>query len=334
MKSFSGLFIFVLFSILLLSCSRNAQPSMIAFSGSTQGTYYRVSYFAMDTVLKKAELEVLLQEFDSSVSVYNPSSLVSAVNQGRTDVVADSWFKESWNIAVDISEATNGLFDCTVGPLVEAWGFSFRDRQPMNDALVDSLCRRVGFHKVQIVNDTVILPAGMHLDFNAVAQGVSVDVVARELDKRGVSSYLVDIGGEVIAAGVKPGNNPWRVGVEKPSDNAGYGEALQAVVRLQDMALATSGSYRKFYIKDGVKYSHTINPKTGYPVKHSLLSATVIAPSCGYADAWATALMVAGPQLAVDIIAGQPGIEALLIYSDSTGDLETWTSEGFRNMME
>lgn len=334
MKSFSGLIVFLLPVLVLLSCSHHQQPSLVAFSGATQGTYYRVTYYAIDTVLPKPELEQLLQEFDSSVSVYNPASLITAVNSGQTNVVVDSWFKESWNIAAEISEATDGLFDCTVGPLVEAWGFSFRERKPINDVLVDSLRNNVGFHKVQIINDTVKIPRGMHLDFNAVAQGVSVDIVARELESRGVQNYLVDIGGEVKAAGVKPGNNPWRVGVEKPADNAGYGEALQAVVRLHDNALATSGSYRKFYVKDGVKYSHTINPKTGYPVTHSLLSATVITRSCGYADAWATALMVAGPEKAKDIIRNTPHIEGLLIYADSTGAMDTWASEGFREVME
>lgn len=329
----TGLIIALTF-LLFTACSV-PNDHKIAFVGETQGTYYRVTYYANDTVLSQSQLEVLLQDFDNSVSIYNPTSLVTRVNNGDTTVVADAYFQQSWDVSEQVSIKTNGAFDITVGPLVEAWGFSFREKQPLENIHIDSLRNLVDYRKITLSEGRIHKEnSNMHIDFNAVAQGVSVDVVSDLLRSRGVTDYLVDIGGEVLAKGLKPGKEPWRVGIEKPNDNAAYGDEMQAVVALSNKALATSGSYRKFYVENGVKYSHTIDPKTGFPVKHTLLSVTVITDVCGYADAWATAMMVLGPQKAQELTNSLPEVEALLIYTGEDGEMKTWASKGFSDVME
>lgn len=333
MKYSTGLILALSF-LLLTACNVPADHK-IAFVGETQGTYYRLTYFADDTVVSQRELEDLLQQFDNSVSVYNPTSLVSRVNDGDTSVVVDDYFIQTWNVSQDVSGKTNGAFDITVGPLVEAWGFSFREKTPLESIHIDSLRRLVDYRKITLLDGKIHKEnSTMHIDFNAVAQGVSVDVVSDLLISKGVKNYLVDIGGEVLAKGSKPNRQPWRVGVEKPKDNAAYGEEMQAIVDLSNKSLATSGSYRKFYLENGVRYSHTINPKTGYPVTHTLLSVTVITDVCGYADAWATAMMVLGPQAAQELTNNLPDVESLLIYTGEDGEMKTWVSKGFADVME
>jgi thiamine biosynthesis lipoprotein len=334
MKAFTGLIFFVLAAGFLLSCN-NTSLQKISYTGTTQGTYYRITFYHPDTAVSQQKIEEVMQAFDASVSVYNPASLITKVNAQNAPVIVDDWFLDSWSIAKDVSEETDGAFDCTIGPLVEAWGFSFRDKVPMNQDIVDSLLLLVDYRKVSVEGNSVRLEIpGMHLDFNAVAQGLSVDVIAELLEARGVTSYLVDIGGEVKAAGTKPGGAHWRVGIEKPVDKAGYGENMQAIVQISDKALATSGSYRKFYLKDGKKYSHTIDPHTGYPVTHSLLSVTVVTENCGYADAWATAMMILGPGKSKEFLKGRNDMDVFLIYADEQGELQTWATEGFKAIME
>ncbi len=335
MRQFIGSSLWLFFLALLSACGTQSYSPPILFVGETQGTYYRVSYFSEDTLVSQQQIENLLADFDTSVSVYNPTSLITQLNRGSGAFRVDDYFLECLSIAQEVSQCTEGAFDCTVGPLVEAWGFSFKEKEPMNHQKVDSLKRLVDYRAIEMDEKMITLGIpGMRLDFNAVAQGVSVEVVARLLLEQGITRFLVDIGGEVKASGRKPDGSKWRIAIEKPSDNAVYGQGLEAIVQIHDKALATSGSYRKFYVKDGVKYSHTINPLTGYPVTHSLLSATVIADDCGYADAWATAIMVLGPDRAKKMVQETPGVEAFLIFSDKNGVSKTWFSEGFRELLE
>lgn len=335
MKSFTGLLFFLAICLLFTSCNTTPGNTMISYSGETQGTYYRVTYYNQDTLVTKDEIEKELQAFDNSVSVYNPNSLITRLNETGGPLEVDSYFIESWEIAKTVSELSDGYFDCTVGQLVEAWGFSFKEKVPMSQHKADSLKKLVDYKNVFVEEKMAMLGIkGMHLDFNAVAQGVSVDVVSRILHSKGITSFLIDIGGEVNAVGTKPGGMPWRVGIEKPADNAGYGENMQAIVHITDKALVTSGNYRKFYVKDGVKYSHTINPKTGFPVTHTLLSATVIADGCGYADALATTMMVMGKNKAIKFTQSLADVESFLIYSDESGEMKIWSSEGFKSYLE
>ena len=261
---------------LLNSCINENIIPIIKFTGEAQGTYYAVTYFDTSGRNFQNEIDSLLDAFDQSVSVWVPNSVISKVNRNDTLVELDFYFTDIFNLSKEIHYNTAGAFDPTVGPLVNAWGFGFTDRIKVDQNVVDSLLPLVNFHKVIIAENKVIKEdARIQFDFNAIAQGYSVDLIAKLLESKGIENYLIDIGGEVLAKGKKPNGDLWKVGIEKPKDNAFYGEGLQAIVKLENKALATSGNYRKFYEVNGIKYSHTIDPKTGYPVQHSLLSVSV-----------------------------------------------------------
>jgi FAD:protein FMN transferase len=223
---------------------------------------------------------------------------------------------------------TAGAFDITVGPLVRAWGFGPDVHKNFSESKRDSLMKLVGMEKVSLINGRLIKSdPGIYLDVNAIAQGYSVDVASRYFDNLGISNYLIEIGGEVRARGKKAGAL-WRIGIDRPDDNnMSPGQTLQAIVKIADKALATSGNYRKFYIEDGIKYSHEIDPKTGYPAKNTLLSVTIIAGECAMADGIATACMVMGKDKTIEFLGAHPEFEAYLIYSDDSGNFKTWISE-------
>lgn len=227
---------------------------------------------------------------------------------------------------------TDGAFDITVGPLVRAWGFGPDAHKSFTEAKRDSLMKLVGISKVSLIKGKLIKSdPHISLDFNAIAQGFSVDIICRFFNNLGIKNYLVEIGGEVRAKG-KKGGNLWRIGIDKPVDNNNSpGRELEAIIKISDKALATSGNYRKFYIEDGVKYSHEIDPKTGYPVKNTLLSASVIANDCTTADGIATACMVFGTEKTIEFLGNHPEFEAFLVYSDSNGNFKTWTSEKLKS---
>ena len=251
-----------------------------------------------------------------SLSNYKDSSIISRINRNE-DVVPDSFFIEAFRRSVEISALTDGAFDITVGPLVKAWGFGPDAHKTFTEAKRDSLLKLVGMDKVSMVNGRLVksIP-NVILDFNAIAQGYSVDVVSHFFDGLGIKNYLVEIGGEVRAKGKKAGNF-WRIGIDKPEDNnMTPGQTLQAIIKLSDKSISTSGNYRKFYIEDGIKYSHEINPKTGYPAKNTLLSASVIADDCAMADGLATAFMVMGKDKTIEFLRIHPEFEAFLVYSD------------------
>jgi thiamine biosynthesis lipoprotein len=219
-----------------------------------------------------------------------------------------------------------------VGPLVRAWGFGPDAHKSFTEAKRDSLMKLVGISKVSLIKGKLIKSdPHISLDFNAIAQGFSVDIICRFFNNLGIKNYLVEIGGEVRAKG-KKGGNLWRIGIDKPVDNNNSpGRELEAIIKISDKALATSGNYRKFYIEDGVKYSHEIDPKTGYPVKNTLLSASVIANDCTTADGIATACMVFGTEKTIEFLGNHPEFEAFLVYSDSNGNFKTWTSEKLKS---
>jgi len=234
-----------------------------------------------------------------------------------------------------ISEETDGAFDVTVGQLVNAWGFGFESRTKLDQHKVDSLLMYIGYKTVKLVDGKIIKNNPLtKIDFNAVAQGYSVDVLAKFLENKGIKDYLIDVGGEVLGRGNKPDKNLWMVGVEKPAKNAGDERILEAKVKLKDKALATSGNYRKYYEENGIRFSHTIDPKTGYPVKHTLLSASVLANECWEADAYATAFMVMGLEKGKAFLEKHKNIEAYFIFSDENGNLLTYTSEGLKDLLE
>lgn len=328
-------FLPVLFLVLVVQCSQPRLSEPVKFQGLTQGTYYAVTYYDAQNRDFKREIEQLLAEFDQTASIWIDSSLISRINRGEEGAVANAAFQAIFDRSKVIYERSGGAFDPTVGPLVNAWGFGFTDRMKVDQHVIDSLLPLVGFDKV-FMEDQVITKADprIQFDFNAIAQGYSVDLIGEFLEEKGIDDYLVDIGGEVLGKGEKADGSPWKVGIEKPSDNASYGEGLKAIVLLKDRAMATSGNYRKFYEEDGVRYSHTIDPKTGYPVQHSILSVSVIADDCASADAWATAFLVSGLDRSIEILGRDKSLDAYFIYSGSTsGELKTYFTEGFKKFL-
>ena len=330
--------------LILLSYNSYKKNELLILDGFTQGTTYHIIYkqpFSPGLFLNRnihnyqEEIDSLLMEFDMSLSAYLPESVISRINNNDKDVKVDSMFSKVFYKAKSVNELSDGAFDITVGPLVNAWGFGTELRAKIDSALIDSLMQFVGMDKVRIEKKRVIKSdPGVILDVNGIAQGYSVDVVAGFLRKRGIKSYLVEIGGEIGAAGTKKRGTPWKVGVDKPYDyNFIPGQDLQAILALEDISMATSGNYRKFFEENGVKYSHSIDPKTGYPVRHNLLSVTVTAPDCMSADAFATAFMIMGLEKSAKLVKKLDGIEAYFIYSDDKGDFCTEFTDGFREII-
>ncbi len=315
--------------LLLFSCAPREQKVM--FLGEAQGTYYAVTYFDREGRNFQPEVDSILKAFDRSVSMWVPESLISRINQGDTAVRPDDWFADIFHRSAAIAEATDGAFDFTVGPLVNAWGFGFRGKLVMDSARVDSLRQFVDYRKVSMGEDRRIeKPEGFRFDFNAIAQGYSVDLLGRFLEEQGIRRYLVDIGGEVLARGAKPDGSPWVVGIENPAADSLSERTLNTRVKLENMALATSGSYRKYREEGGVRYSHTIDPRTGYPVRHSLLSVSVLAGDAATADGYATAFMVMGYERSREFIASQPGLEAFFIVAGEAGTFSTHATPGLQ----
>lgn len=323
-------------TLFLISSCRDSKPVYDNFSGYAQGTTYSV-IFENNGRLKapdlKSETEKILHNFDMSLSLYVDSSILSKVNRNE-DVTADTFFTEAFIRSVRITELTDGAFDITVGPLVKAWGFGPDEHKNISETKRDSLVKLIGMDKVKIVAGKVVkADPRINLDFNAIAQGYSVDVISRFFDGLGIKSYLIEIGGEVRVKGDK-GGVLWRIGIDKPSDNNMLpGNDLQAVISLKDRSLATSGNYRKFYVENGIKYSHTIDPRTGYPADNRLLSATIIADECATADGIATACMVMGKDKTLEFLGLHPEFEAFLVYSDDKGSYQTWMSENLKQFI-
>ena len=276
-------------------------------SGMIFGTIYNVTYQSQTGL--QSEIEAALLEVDAEFSMFNDTSTVSRINRGEQPQ-RSPMFEEVFELAQTVNRETDGAFDITVAPLVNAWGFGFKHEQMPTPSQVDSL-----------------LKIRSQYDFSAVAKGYGVDCVAQLLSRQGVRNFMIEIGGEITTRGHNPNGEPWRIGVTKPSDDslAVSGE-LQTVLTLTDQSLATSGNYRNFYYKDGRKYAHTIDPRTGYPVQHNILSATVLAEQCAVADAYATSFMVLGLDGARRVLERHPELQAYLIYSDENDSLRVWSS--------
>lgn len=307
------------------------KPVFANFTGYTQGTTYSMVYQNNQNIGPadlRSKVEKILHNFDMSVSTYNDSSIISRINRNE-DVLADQYFTEIFTKSLLISELTDGAFDITVGPLVKAWGFGPDEHKNFTESKRDSLMKFVGMSKVSIRNGRVVKSdPGICLDVNAIAPGYSVDLICRFFDSLKIKNYLVEIGGEVRGKGTRAGAL-WRIGIDKPIDNISSGQTFQAIAKISDKALATSGNYRKFYIENGIKYSHEIDPKTGYPAKNSLLSVSILADDCAMADGIATACMVMGKEKTIEFLGSHPEFCAYLIFSDDNGNFQTWISPKF-----
>lgn len=309
------------------SCKKSP-TEFTTLQGNAQGTTFRIVY--QDSLSRdfSGDVQQLFKDIDQSMSLWVDSSIISKVNAGETDVELDEHFIRVFNNSQRIAEITNGSFDITVAPLVKAWGFSFKkDLPPPTGSQIDSLNQFVGYQQVSIGGQRLIRQKdNVSVDFNAIAQGYSVDAVAEFLESNNIVNYMIEIGGEVRANGINSRNEPWNIGIDKPVE--GGERKLQAVVSLKNQSLATSGSYRKFIERDGKKYSHTIDPKTGYSVTHNLLSASVIADNCTEADGYATACMVLGIEKSLEL-AEKAGFEVYLIFENENGEFEVAKSDGF-----
>ena len=317
-----------------ITLSVNAQNEAVKISGIAQGTTYHITYYDQKNRNFKTEIDKLLSDFDKSVSLYDSTSIISRVNNNDKKVVLDKFFKQCFNKSMEVSKATEGAFDATVGPLVNGWGFSFKKKARMDSAMVDSLLKFIGYQLVELKAGKVIKKdPRIKLDFNALAQGYSVDLVSELLNAKKIANYIVEIGGEVYAKGHKPNGDHWKVGIEKPIDNTEGDNPLKAIVKIENKALNTSGNYRKFYIENGIRYSHEINPKTGYPAHNNVLSATVLAADCMTADAYATAFMVMGLEKSIAFLALHQELSAYLIYAKESGVYKIFESEGLKNIV-
>ncbi len=326
----------ILVMLLLFSCNtKKANSKYISNEGLVYGTIYHITYESPDGTDLKSGIERELSRLDSSVSTFNKTSVLSKVNRNE-DVLLDDYFKRVFNKAMEVSEISGGAFDVTVAPLVNAWGFGFKSKENVTPFLIDSILDFVGYNKVRVENDLIVKDdPRIMLDFSAIAKGYAVDVAGEYLKKMGCKNYMVEIGGEVVAKGVNKEGKVWRIGINKPKDNEPITPSeLEAIISLPDKAIATSGNYRNFYIENGKKYAHTINPHSGYPVDHNLLSASVIADDCMTADAYATACMVLGVEKTIEMSSKVPGIEIMLIFSDEERNNQIKFSKGFEQYIE
>lgn len=332
--SFHVSIFFVLSFLFFFSCSTPEKKQM-KVEGKTQGTTFFVLYLSEEEKDYSREIDSLLKAFDYSLSAWNENSILTKVNRNDTTVVADEFFKTVFIRSMQIAELSDGAFDPTVAPLVNAYGFGFKNKSKTDSATIDSLKKLVNYKNISLDENGKIKKqdSRMELDFNAIAQGYSVDVLAGFLEKNGIENYLIEIGGETRAKGKNANGKLWKIGIDKPLENAEERE-IQTIIFLENKSLATSGNYRKFYEENGVKYSHTINPKTGYPVRHSLLSATVVADNCMDADAYATVFMVIGLEEAQKFLSTHNELQALLIYSGENGELKMFATDELKKRMK
>lgn len=304
-------------------------PALMHIKGQTMGTFYAIKYLDDQSRNWKSEVDSVLVSFNQSLSTYIPDSEISTFNKEEEFAFNLAFFYPVLKRSKEIFEATQGAFDPTIMPLVNAWGFGPKGRQTPEAQTVDSLLNLVDYRLIEFDETGVRkTKTGTQLDFSAIAKGYGVDVVADFLRSKGIHNFMVEIGGEVVCSGKNEEGNWWKIGIENPV--AESEEKRIAIFELANKALATSGNYKNFYEKDGKKYAHTLSPVTGYPVTHELLSATVFAADCMTADAYATAFMVAGLEKSMEWIEADSSLDAFLVYSNEDGTLSVFLSEGMK----
>jgi thiamine biosynthesis lipoprotein len=342
---------FSILTLILLSCS-NEKPMPVdenyrTIAGEAQGTTYRISYAdSTDQLFSKLQADSIFKAIDQCLSVWVENSTISQFNAMDTLEVMDAHFLTVYFRGEEINNLSDGAFEPMIMPLVKVWGFGPEGAKAKVDTNIDSLlqivhapvlAQPIDFEEVEIKTEGMrfVKTPGQALDVNGIAQGYTVDVLTDFLDSKGIADYMVEVGGEVFAKGLNAKGQLWSIGIDKPV-SLEEERALQAIVKLDGMAVATSGSYRKFYEVDGKRFSHTIDPTTGRAVDHQLLSATVMAPNCTNADAFATVFMVKGVEGTKAFLAANPQLhlEVFLIYQTEDGELKTYTSEGMKKILE
>lgn len=326
----------IAFGTFLLSGCNRGMDTTLAIAGAAQGTTYHITYIAGEHSNYRASFDSIFRQIDLSLSTYDSGSIISKINRNDTNVTIDKYFSDVFHKSIGVSEKTNGLFDITVAPIINAYGFGFRKKERITNGLIDSLLMFVGYKKVRLAGNKLVKekPQVM-LDFNAIAQGYTVDVLASFLESKGIKNYMVEVGGELRAKGKKLNDSSWTVGIQMPVESDTEEAALFTTIRMEDKSLATSGNYNKFYVEEGKKYAHIIDPFTGYPAKHNLLSATVIAGDCMTADAYATSFMVMGLENSKQFLSENKdlGLEVFFIY-DENGMLKKYATSYFDDNAE
>ncbi len=315
------------------SCSQNKQQ-LLHIEGQTMGTYYQLTYVLSTEQQKDARLETdkiqgeinkLLEQVNEQMSTYRPASELSRFNQATESLLVSPATIKVVTAALQLNHQSNGAFDVTVGPLVNLWGFG-PDKKPTkipSDATIAEKKQIVGSQYLHVDGQRLVksIPQ-LYVDLSSIAKGYGVDVVSEYLQQLGVDNYLVDIGGELRASGLKPNNKNWTLAIERPV----AGRNVQRLIQIGTNGIATSGDYRNYFEFDGVRYSHTIDPKTGKPITHKLASVTVIDKSCMIADGLATAITVLGPQDGLRF-AKQHKIAAFLLVKEGDEFVEYFTPE-------
>lgn len=300
-------------------------------TGQIFGTIYHITYQSEEDL--KEEIETELKRYDNSLSPFNPNSIISRINRNE-DVITDTLFQNVFRKSVRISEQTDGTFDATIAGLANAWGFGFKKGEWPDSLMIDSLRQLTDYRNITLADGKVVKKdPRIMLSYSAIAKGYAVDVIAQYLQRKGIENFMVEIGGEIVTRGVNPRSEEWHIGINKPSDDPMEAQQVQMIIRVSEAGLATSGNYRNFYYKDGKKYAHTIDPRTGYPVQHDLLSTTVIAEDCMTADALATAFMVMGKEKAEAFVNARPHLAACFIYSDEKGEYQLWLTENMQKLV-
>ncbi len=314
-----------------LSCKQ--QATYMQVKGEVFHTYYQIKYKGTDDL--SPEIDAAFERLSHALNAFDSTSIIAAINTNRTMEV-DSVFLRVFNRAQEISALSAGSYDISAAPLINAWGFGFEKAATISPELIDSLRQFVGYQKIRYDGERIVKDdPRLMLNASSIAKGYAADLVAEALEAKGVTDYLVEVGGEIVYNGLNPSGKAWHVGINKPIDDpTGGNQELELIVSLEGKgALASSGNYRNFYVKDGKKYAHTIDPLTGYPVQTDVLSATVIAPDCMTADALGTTFMVVGSQRVAEIAKQLPGVEYFLILASDSSSTTTLMSSGFAKFL-
>lgn len=308
--------------------------------GEAQGTTYTIIVAEEDCSLTNEPIDSILHAFDLELSTYVDNSTITQINDASSEFqlpANQKHFVPVFQLSQHVNFITNGAFDASVFPLVEGWGFMKNMQTPLEQKSIDSILEFVGMQRQFRLenNDTYIYKTDSRakLDFNAIAQGYAIDVLDKYIHSRGIENYYLELGGELIVRGKNREGNPWSIGIDSPEQRDNE-RVLENVIYLSDVAIATSGNYRKFYEVDGIRYAHTLNPKTGKPVQHSLLSATVVAPSCAMADGLATAFMVMGTEQTLKFAESQEGVEVYLLEAKDDGGFDRIMTKGFEAFLK
>ncbi|WP_421803422.1 FAD:protein FMN transferase [Flagellimonas sp.] len=322
--------------VLFLSCAPKEHIKNQTW-GNALGTTYSIIYIADEELDYQQEIDSVFQVLNQSMSTYIPTSDISRINEGDSTIVVDGMFKEVFNVSSEVHKASNGYFDPTIGVLANAWGFGPGEQIELDSLRVDSLLGYVGWEKVKLNQDNTITKShpSIRFDFNAVAKGYAIDRLGAMLDEKGIKNYLVEVGGEVLAKGTNHvSGKQWTVGIDDPQVETG--RQLKQIVSLEDVAMASSGNYRKFRVdpETGEKYVHTINPKTGYTKNSNVLATSVVAKTCAVADAFATTFMAMDLKDSKQVLENHRELEAYIIYLDENGETQEFFTPGFEALIQ